>query len=194
MSVTLLLRTAVSSLLKRPVTRLAALILPKQTRPEPRIPRDRACIVVVDLSACPYRVRTVCREDRAACAEWHRVTCRCWASHSALQARRDFYGREAVGHGHRHLRSSGHRPRRCRRDLRWRVGQSRVATPEEVRPPTTRPSRAIVLCSLRSPRERLLSRGGASTPRTDPRASPRGGRCGLRAAARPRAVRSGGWR
>jgi hypothetical protein len=151
MSVTLLLRTAVSSLLKRPVTRLAALILPKQTRPEPRIPRDRACIVVVDLSACPYRVRTVCREDRAACAEWHRVTCRCWASHSALQARRDFYGREAVGHGHRHLRSSGHRPRRCRRDLRWRVGQSRVATPEEVRPPTTRPSRAIVLCSLRSP-------------------------------------------
>ncbi len=188
MSVTLLLRTAVSSLLKRLVTKLAALILPKQTRPEPQNPRDMACIA---RSSTFVRARTICRE---ACAERHRVTCRCWASHSASQTRRDFCGHEAVGHGHRHLRSSGHRPRRCRRDLRRRVGQSRVANPGEVRAPTTQPSRAIVLCSLRSPRERLLSRGGASTPRTDPRASPRGGRCGLRAAARPRTVRTGGWR
>lgn len=56
MSVTLLLRTAVSSLLKRLVTRLAALIIPKQTRPEPQIPRDMACIAVVDLRACPYHL------------------------------------------------------------------------------------------------------------------------------------------
>ncbi len=179
MTVTLLLRMSVSSLLKCLVTRLAPLILPKQRRPVPQIPRDMACIAVVDLCACAGR---------------HRVTCRCWAPHSALRARRDFCGREAVGHGHRRLRGRGHRHQRCRRDLRRQVGQSRAATPDEVRAPTTRPSRAIVPFPLRNPGERLLSRGGASTPRTDPRASPRGGRCGLRAAARPRAVRTGGWR
>lgn len=56
MNVTLLLRTAASSLLKRLVTRLAASILPKQKRPEPQSPRSMTCIAVVDLRADPYHL------------------------------------------------------------------------------------------------------------------------------------------